>query len=77
MKKEEVDLFVKSHTLTFERELCALSQKTISFPRTTFARTAACNVQRKRDFDQDAVIQQKCKNLVDYIVQVQNNCFIY
>ena len=70
MKQEELIRFVKSHTLDFERELYDLSKQTVSFPRTSFARTAACNVQRKRDFDQDAVIQQQWQNLVDYIVQV-------
>ena len=70
MRKDEIMLFVKNHTMEFEREIWAREKRKVSFPRPGFERTAACNIQRRMDFDQDAVIQQQWQNLVDYIVQV-------
>ena len=70
MKPDECEQFVRSHTVEFEMELQKKLKKTISFPSKSFEKTAAINLQRRRNFDQDAVIQQQAKNLVDYIVQV-------
>ena len=70
MKKDEILNFIKSHTLEFEKELREREKRVNWFPRPGFERTAACNVQKKRDFDQDLVIQDKWQNLTDYIVQV-------
>ena len=67
--------FIKAHTMDFEKELWLREKRTNWFPRPGFERTAACNVQKKRDFDQDAVIQQQWQNLVDYIVQVSKISF--
>ena len=70
MRKDEIENFIKRHTREFEKELAERKKNRISHPRTTFARTAACNVQRRRDFDQDKVIQQCWINMVDYIIEV-------
>lgn len=71
MKKDEILTFIKSHTLEFEKELRDREKRVNWFPRPGFQRTAACNVQKKRDFDQDQVIQQQWQNLTDYIVEVK------
>ena len=71
MRKDEILQFIKEHTLKFEKELRAREKRKVSFPRPGFERTAACNIQRRMDFDQDAVIQQQWQNMVDYIVQVK------
>ena len=70
MKKDEILNFIKSHTRTFEKELRDREKHINWFPRSGFEKTAACNVQKRRDFDQDKVIQQQWQNLVDYIVKV-------
>ena len=62
--------FIKEHTLTFDRELLDRQKRKVGFPRPAFALTAACNLQRKMDFDQDVVIQTQWQNLVNYIVEV-------
>ena len=69
--------FIKAHTMDFEKELWQREKRTNWFPRPGFERTAACNVQKSRNFDQDAVIQQQWQNLVDYIVQVSNLLLFY
>ena len=70
MKKDEILQFVKDHTPEFEKELRRRKKCQISFPRTTFARTAACNIQRKRDFDQDQAIQKEFLAFTDYLIEV-------
>ena len=71
MRKAEIDAFIKKHTFEFESMIRAREKQKVSFPRSGFHRTAACNIQRRRDFDQDAIIQQQWINLVDYIVDVR------
>ena len=70
MRKTEIEAFIKKHTFDFEKMIRQREKSRISFPRTNFKRTAACNIQRRRDFDQDAVIQLQWTNIVDYIVEV-------
>ena len=70
MKKDEIWSFIKSHTRAFENELRDREKRINWFPRLGFEKTAACNVQKRRDFDQDKVIQQQWQNLVNYIVKV-------
>ena len=72
MRKAEIDAFIKKHTFEFERMIRLRERKKVSFPRLGFKRTAACNIQRRMDFDQNQVIQQQWLNLVDYIVEVNN-----
>ena len=71
MKKDEILNFIKINTMDFEKELRDREKRINWFPKSNFARTAACNVQKRRDFDQDAVIQIQWQNLTDYIVQVE------
>ena len=72
MRKAEIDAFIKKHTFEFENMVRKRDKQKVSEKqsRPNFKRTAACNVQRRRDFDQDAVIQQQWINIVDYIVDV-------
>ena len=72
MRKTEIDAFIKKHTFEFESMVRKRDKQKVSEKqsRPSFNRTAACNIQRRRDFDQDAVIQQQWLNLVDYIVEV-------
>ena len=70
MKPAECEQFVRSHTVQFETELQKKLKKSVSFPSASFEKTAAINLQRRRNFDQDAVIQQQAVNLGNYIVQV-------
>ena len=70
MKRDEILNFIKSHTLDFEKELRQREKRVNWFPRPGFERTAACNVQKQRNFDQDKIIQQQWQNLTDYIVKV-------
>ena len=70
MKKTEIDNFIKKHTFEFEKMIRDRETRKVSFPRPGFAKTAACNIQRCRDFDQDQVIVKQWTNLVDYIVEV-------
>ena len=73
MRKAEIDAFIKKHTFDFESMVRKRENEKVSFPRPGYKRTAACNIQRRCDFDQDAVIQQQWLNLVDYIIEVGNN----
>ena len=70
MKPADCEQFVRSHTVQFEMELQKKLKKTVSFPTATFAKTAAINLQRRRNFDQDAVIQKQAENLANYIIEV-------
>ena len=73
MRKTEIENFIKAHTRQFEKELRQRAKKTVRQPSTTFAKTAAINIQKKRGFDQNEVIQSEAKKLTDYIVEV--NCY--
>ena len=73
MKKVEIDAFIKKHTFEFEKMIRNRETQKVSFPRPGFERTAACNIQRHRDFDQDQEIVKQWTNLVDYIVEVNKS----
>ena len=66
MKKSEIEEFVKKHTIEFEKELWEKEKRVIGCPKFSFERTAAINLQRKRSFDQNAVIQQKIEELAEF-----------
>lgn len=70
MKPAECEQFVRSHTVQFEAELQKKLKKTVPFPSLSFEKTAAINLQNRRHFDQDVVIQQKAEDLGNYIIQV-------
>lgn len=71
MKKVEIDEFIRKHTQQFEHELRLKRRNVKSFPNEGYARTAAINLQRRCDFDQHKIIQQKWQALADYIVEVK------
>ena len=70
MKKVEIDEFIRKHTMHFEQELRKKRRNVKSFPNEGYAKTAAINLQRRCDFNQHNVIQQKWQALADYIVEV-------
>lgn len=70
MKKPEIEHFIRRCTPDFERELRQKRKNVKSFPYENYAKTAAINLQRRCDFDQHNVIQQKWQALADYIVKV-------
>ena len=73
MKKAEIDRFVKNHTQTFQLEILQKSKKRVSYPNTAYKRTAQINLQRRCDFNQHKVIQEKWQNLADYLVHSMDN----
>ena len=70
MKKQEIIEFIRRSTPEFEEELRLRNRAKVSFPRPAYARTAACNIQRRMDFEQDQAIQKEWLALVEYIIQV-------
>ena len=70
MRKAEIEAFIKKHTFEYESMVRKREKQQVSFPRPGYLRTAACNIQRRMDFDQDKVIMQQWLNLVTYIVEV-------
>ena len=73
MRKAEIEAFIKQHTFEYESLIRKREKQKVSFPREGYLRTAACNIQRKLDFDQDQVVMQQWLNLVTYIVEVTLN----
>ena len=77
MKLAQIEAFIKEHTVEFEREQWRKRRNRVNTPCPGYADTAAINLQILRvDFDQHAVIQDRCTDLVDYIVEVQFKSFL-
>ena len=70
MKKAEIECFIRDHTREFEHQMTLKRKRITSFPNEGYAKTAEINLQRRCDFNQHEVIQQKWMNLVNYIITV-------